>query len=171
MNEDFSFVRFLKVVKTLYETSTFTQLGKTVGSALTPAPPSTPKRLKAKKAEAAGEATVDVSNPNTLSIFDVIDKACHITQSSKNSASHRNGTVSKRHTIPSQSLLDQVMSCTLASPGDDEDSDDDDVTYNTRTYDEHSFDTEGMSYESIASVTVATEDDESRKQSRRRRRR
>ncbi len=32
--EDFSFVRFLKVVKTLYESSTFTQLGKTVGSAL-----------------------------------------------------------------------------------------------------------------------------------------
>jgi hypothetical protein len=34
MNEDFSFVRFLKVVKNLYEASTFTQLGKTVGSAL-----------------------------------------------------------------------------------------------------------------------------------------
>jgi len=33
-NEDFSFVRFLKVVKTLYESCTFTQLGKTVGSAL-----------------------------------------------------------------------------------------------------------------------------------------
>lgn len=34
MNPDFSFVRFLKVVKTLYESSTFTQLGKTVGTAL-----------------------------------------------------------------------------------------------------------------------------------------
>lgn len=34
-NENFSFVRFLKVVKTLYESSTFTQLGRTVGSALT----------------------------------------------------------------------------------------------------------------------------------------
>lgn len=33
-SEDFSFVRFLKVVKTLYESSTFTQLGKTVGTAL-----------------------------------------------------------------------------------------------------------------------------------------
>mmetsp|Transcript_18335 Transcript_18335/g.42252 ORF Transcript_18335/g.42252 Transcript_18335/m.42252 type:complete len:665 (-) Transcript_18335:160-2154(-) len=33
-SEDFSFVRFLRVVKTLYESSTFTQLGKTVGSAL-----------------------------------------------------------------------------------------------------------------------------------------
>eukprot|EP00532_Pseudo-nitzschia_australis_P005049 CAMPEP_0168182418 /NCGR_PEP_ID=MMETSP0139_2-20121125/11884_1 /TAXON_ID=44445 /ORGANISM="Pseudo-nitzschia australis, Strain 10249 10 AB" /LENGTH=585 /DNA_ID=CAMNT_0008103349 /DNA_START=286 /DNA_END=2043 /DNA_ORIENTATION=+ len=33
-NENFSFVRFLKVVKTLYESSTFTQLGRTVGTAL-----------------------------------------------------------------------------------------------------------------------------------------
>jgi hypothetical protein len=33
-SDDFSFVRFLKVVKTLYESSTFTQLGRTVGSAL-----------------------------------------------------------------------------------------------------------------------------------------
>lgn len=33
-SDDFSFVRFLKVVKTLYESSTFTQLGKTVGTAL-----------------------------------------------------------------------------------------------------------------------------------------
>jgi hypothetical protein len=32
--DDFSFVRFLKVVKTLYESSTFTQLGRTVGTAL-----------------------------------------------------------------------------------------------------------------------------------------
>lgn len=33
-NDDFSFVRFLKVVKTLYESSAFTQLGNLVGSAL-----------------------------------------------------------------------------------------------------------------------------------------
>jgi len=33
-NDDFSFVRFLKVIKTLYEASTFTQLGKTVRTAL-----------------------------------------------------------------------------------------------------------------------------------------
>ncbi len=33
-SEDFSFVRFLKVVKTLYESSIFTQLGRTVGTAL-----------------------------------------------------------------------------------------------------------------------------------------
>mmetsp|Transcript_7069 Transcript_7069/g.10133 ORF Transcript_7069/g.10133 Transcript_7069/m.10133 type:complete len:672 (-) Transcript_7069:173-2188(-) len=34
LNDNFSFVRFLKVVKTMYEMSTFTQLGKTVGTAL-----------------------------------------------------------------------------------------------------------------------------------------
>ena len=33
-NEDYSFVRFLKVIKTLYESSTFTQLGNLVGSAI-----------------------------------------------------------------------------------------------------------------------------------------
>jgi hypothetical protein len=162
MNEEFSFVRFLKVVKTLYETSTFTQLGKTVGSALAPAPP--PKRTRAKKVNAEEDITVKISSPNSISIFDVIDKACHITQS-KNSPSKRNGTVSKRQTVPSQSLMDQVMSCTLVAQPDDEDWDDDD-TFNTRTYDEQSFDTEGMSYESTAS---ATDDDESRKQSRRKR--
>jgi len=33
-NNDFSFVRFLKVVKTLYESSVFTRIGKTVGNEL-----------------------------------------------------------------------------------------------------------------------------------------
>ena len=46
LNDDFSFVRFLKVVRTLYESSTFTQLGKTVGSVLNhnPNQPMTPKQ-------------------------------------------------------------------------------------------------------------------------------
>lgn len=34
LNNDFSFVRFLKVVKTLYESSVFTRIGKTVGAEL-----------------------------------------------------------------------------------------------------------------------------------------
>ena len=34
LNNDFSFVRFLKVVKTLYESSVFTRIGKTVGKEL-----------------------------------------------------------------------------------------------------------------------------------------
>jgi len=34
LNDNFSFVRFLKVIKTLYESSTFTQLGQTVRSVL-----------------------------------------------------------------------------------------------------------------------------------------
>lgn len=34
LNNDFSFVRFLKVVKTLYESSVFTRIGKTVGNEL-----------------------------------------------------------------------------------------------------------------------------------------
>ena len=34
LNNDFSFVRLLKVVKTLYESSVFTRIGKTVGTEL-----------------------------------------------------------------------------------------------------------------------------------------
>jgi len=34
VDDDFSFVRFLKVIKSLYESSAFTQLGKTVGTVL-----------------------------------------------------------------------------------------------------------------------------------------
>ena len=34
LNNDFSFVRFLKVVKTLYESSVFTKIGKAVGTEL-----------------------------------------------------------------------------------------------------------------------------------------
>jgi hypothetical protein len=161
MNEEFSFVRFLKVVRTLYETSTFTQLGKTVGSALTPAPP--PKRSRAKKVNAEEGITVKIASPISTSIFDVIDKACHITPSRDSPSSKQNGTISKRQTVPSQSLMDQVMSCTLVGPPDDEYFSDDDDTYVTRTYDEQSFDTEGPSYESV----TETEDDESRNRRRR----
>jgi hypothetical protein len=160
MNEEFSFVRFLKVVKTLYETSTFTQLGKTVGSAL--APPPSPKRPRARKVNAEEDITAEVASPHGTSLFDVIDKACQMTQTKK--SAKPSGTVSKRP-APSQSLMDQVLGCTLVAQVDDEDSDGDE-TFNTRTYDDQSFDTEGMSYESMAS---ATDDEESRKQSRRRR--
>ena len=34
INDNFSFVIFLKVIQNLYKASTFTQLGKTVGSAI-----------------------------------------------------------------------------------------------------------------------------------------
>lgn len=34
LNDDFSFIRFLKVIKALYDHSTFTQLGRTVGTVL-----------------------------------------------------------------------------------------------------------------------------------------
>ena len=52
LNDDFSFVRFLKVVRTLYESSTFTQLGKTVGSVLNHNPnqqSSTPKSTRSNQ--------------------------------------------------------------------------------------------------------------------------
>ena len=148
MNEDFSFVRFLKVVKTMYESSAFTQLGKTVGSALNPSVPTVPKRSKAKKPdteEMKREKIVSTSAAN--SIFDVIDEAC--ATSKKNSPAKSKGVV-KRQDLPTQSLLDQVMNCTRAH-GENDETDDED-TFRTQTYEE-SFDTEGLSFESMASMT------------------
>ncbi|CAB9523147.1 Metacaspase-1 [Seminavis robusta] len=62
LNDDFSFVRFLKVVRTLYESSTFTQLGKTVGSVLNhnpnaPQPSSKNDQFASAHDEANHEAT------------------------------------------------------------------------------------------------------------------
>ncbi len=62
-SEDFSFVRFLKVVKTLYESSTFTQLGKTVGSALGQQP-----ALEESVDEEEGEATADEKTDSEAAI-------------------------------------------------------------------------------------------------------
>lgn len=56
-NDDFSFVRFLKVVRTLYESSTFTQLGKTVGSVLNTNP--NPPTNNSKKVESLAWVSED----------------------------------------------------------------------------------------------------------------
>lgn len=67
LNDDFSFVRFLKVVKTLYESSTFTQLGKTVGSALNDKPAATPRDLQGGEEDSAGdEETLGVGSLVTV---------------------------------------------------------------------------------------------------------
>ena len=89
MNEDFSFVRFLKVVKTLYESSTFTQLGKTVGSALNPL--SVPLHDAQADGDIVGkngkngrnqkDGKKSVRSPNRESLFDTFASACNIVQS------------------------------------------------------------------------------------------
>jgi hypothetical protein len=100
LNNDFSFVRFLKVVKTLYESSVFTKLGKGIGSELS-------KQLPARDDETTTETTGSlVTMPeneagpklgNHQSIFQML--TC---QSPKDLAS-------------------KVINCTLHAPADSDD--------------------------------------------------
>ena len=78
MNEDFSFVRVLKVVKTLYESSQFTQLGRTVGIALNPL-----QDLNAPALDVASESAEDGPPPDaevikstSSTIFEALENAC-----------------------------------------------------------------------------------------------
>ena len=64
LNNDFSFVRFLKVVKTLYESSVFTRIGKTVGAELA-------KQLSAADDETAVDS---VASLETMPENDINDK-------------------------------------------------------------------------------------------------
>lgn len=119
LNEDFSFVRALKVVKTLYESSQFTQLGRTVGIALDPM-----QGIEQQAMDMASESVEDGPAPDSeaikspgSTIFDVIAEAC-------NSNKHKNEALDTSLSVPSspakQSLLEQVMNCTLLSPGGDD---------------------------------------------------
>jgi hypothetical protein len=119
LNNDFSFVRFLKVVKTLYESSVFTKLGKGLSSELN-------KQQLARGDETATETTGSlVTMPenenapkqgNHISLFDML--TC---QSPKDLAS-------------------KVINCTLHAPAD---SDDETLPQNNTVdeYDNQSLDT------------------------------
>lgn len=155
LNDDFSFVRFLKVVKTLYEASTFTQLGRTVGSA-----------LKVSRDDAIMDEEDDTLGNDTHSSLDDIggQKRTSATQSSFMNAltgctsSDKFGNVAKSKkkkgdngdnatvvTLDSRqtntvatskpTLLEQVMNCTL---GTDAGAESDEDTYNPR-YQDQSF--------------------------------
>lgn len=162
-NDDFSFIRFLKVVKTLYESSSFTQLGKTVRSALrkpgeptideedssivdkTPTPVNT---LPVEQEEAISDpppaeqsailkALVACTSPKAMPECSGLDGK----PSSKKSGDDKR-ILSNTPGDNSQSLLEQVMSCTLNLDGefsDEEDTyhgrsvNDDDDTYGTDT--------------------------------------
>jgi hypothetical protein len=169
MNEDFSFVRFLKVVKTLYETSTFTQLGRTVGSALNPSgivragisnsEPENDTILANKKKTNKGAAVPQDS------LLDTITEACKpgensLTCDNMQALTAYADELSKRDGAPKPSLLEQMMNCTLMANPEDEDFTDDEDTYKTRTEEE----TEGgtQSFETLS--------DEEEYQKRRKRR-
>ena len=155
-------------MKTLYETSTFTQLGRTVGSALGVNPSDAAERVMQLQSEsdigissADGEMEHGASMNDT--IFDVIAEACNAGQREKAelklARSRENpgneGAMQKREP---QSLLEQVMNCTLLAPPDEEFSEEDTLTED-RSYDE-----------SVRSLSTE-EEYESRKSRRRSRRR
>ena len=138
-NDDFSFVRFLKVVKTLYESSTFTQLGKTVGSALIVQPPTSSKF----DATADDEDDTFRSSPQDededythheqhgkhaqSSLLNVLAACTSPVNSIENGSPGKTHgkvdnreivTVDTRDTKTPSSLLEQVMNCTYGQAED-----------------------------------------------------
>ena len=180
MNEDFSFVRFLKVVKTLYESSTFTQLGKTVGSALNPL--SAPLNDAQTDNEIAGkngkhsrnqkDGKKSVRSPNKESLYDTLTSACNIVQS--NESVRRDETMLSKDeqsiVTRKETLFETVIKgCSLlTSPADDDFSDED--TFKTRTEDDQSFYSDGQSFESMTDDGYTNHDSRRRTTTSKRRR-
>lgn len=170
LNDDFSFVRFLKVVKTLYETSTFTQLGNAVGSALHHKPNLEDGN---KGGESFDEDTVEVGSLMTMDEnnetvageeikggnFMSSFAACIVTPTTANprtqpklsaalSGDSVDGEKKSRgernsSAYKSTSIFQKVLNCTLAHDGDE--SDEERVFRHTNTLDDtlgddHSFD-------------------------------
>ena len=160
MNEDFSFVRFLRVVKTLYESSTFTQLGRTVGSALNPLAMHLP--MNDDESRKSGRSAKNKQSAKAVSgqksFFEMLTEACRGKSTSETQATDAS-TIAKNENI----FVQMLNGCSLltAQPEEDEFSDED--TFKTRTEEDVSYFSDGDSYDD----TMATEDDY---ESRRRRR-
>lgn len=143
INDEFSFVRFLKVVKTLYETSTFTQLGKTVGSALGAGVVPTAKEMSESEPEI--DVTTDKYKTNTdsivpsqESILDAITDACRpatkvTTQcvGEENLKQCSSGVSHSKREDHKLSLFEQMLNCTLLTSPEEEYFSDEDDTYKT----------------------------------------
>lgn len=169
LNDDFSFVRFLKVVKTLYEASTFTQLGRTVRSALrNPAgdvgngEDNTYDNTydEDETVEVASGTTRENGTKQTSKQSSLLDALTSCTSPDNvqptNRAAPTNGTrgrndmstIDTRETRPTpQNFLEQVMNCTLGQAEEDSDED----TYNPR---------EGYSYDAETTTTFETMTDD-----------
>lgn len=153
-NDDFSFVRFLKVVKTLYESSTFTQLGRTVGSALgysvgaskladdDDTYDGTYMLSQQSQDEENEKKQAEIRKAKGNSIFSAL-QACttpHDDLSRKESDRERKDaldavTIDTRDTKSRASLLEQVINCTYVHGGGEPYSDDD--TYHSKgSYDD-----------------------------------
>jgi len=168
-SEDFSFVRFLKVVKTLYESSVFTQLGKTVGSALGQQP-ATKDSFDEDNKEAAGTGTV-----GTAYSRDVIERSLteEMEQGSgslfpslcspRAKAAEKNSKNNKyENDRDALTLIEKMLGCNfLVHDIDDEMSDEEETLGNNTFEDEHTIN--DSTFDSIS-------EDEYKRISRRRRR-
>ena len=163
INDDFSFVRFLKVVKTLYESSTFTQLGQTVRSAIYGNPHAPNRnamddddRTHTDDSTFGGGSLVtmdendigdDTRNPSKSRGFLNILSACQspadpangkIRQTTSDGIDYAKEAISTY--VDGPSLFQQVLSCTLL--GNPAESDDDSYHRNGTygTYDDYTDD-------------------------------
>jgi Caspase domain len=132
-SEDFSFVRFLKVVKTLYESSTFTQLGRTVGTALGQQPIG---NASSDDDGTAGETThtrqgIDRSLTDDLPAAGQSSLFPSLCMSPRNLSDPKSGKTEQ----DALSLLEKVFGCNFLVPeGEDELSDEE--TYGNNTFDD-----------------------------------
>lgn len=153
LNEQFSFVRFLKVIKTLYESSTFTQLGKTVRSVLHEKIPNDrrygdDRSLMDESTVGGSLITVESTEPTQpakkapLTLMNVLSACSSPPPTSPDRRLKSKNTENSGGTKASAdgpSIFQQVLLCGLSNPADYED----DYTYlRAHTEDE----TEGPSF-------------------------
>jgi hypothetical protein len=158
LNDDFSFVRFLKVVKTLYEASTFTQLGRTVGSALNTSTNEGDEYLEEADTDTLDDDMTKSTKQNPqektkkslhASLFSAFG-ACNDGGENKPVTSNAGGGAaaasSNHHSERKpQNFLEKVLNCTLAA--DDDMSDDDDTYTREDMEPTTTFETEDDSYQ------------------------
>lgn len=177
-NNDFSFIRFLKVVKTLYEASSFTQLGKTVRTALRkPGDPTIEEEdemmIEADvptKPEAVEEQEAVPKQPAEQSAILKALAACTSPKSMPDcsaidqpSPKKSNGDKKILDKTPgdaqnSQSFLEQVMNCAMLNIDDGEYSDED--TYHGRSAgDDDTYGTDTLGETTTYEYDSMTEDD------------
>jgi hypothetical protein len=148
INDDFSFVRFLKVIKTLYDSSTFTLLGKAVRGVLdekSPTNNNTPRVFNDV------DAVADDSFDEGSSFFGVFS-SCHVPKTSSpvlkpnptdvSDLASVEGRSAKQQRQQSGGLLQQMFNCTL--PILDDVDEGQSTTQHTRNDDDDSLGTESF---------------------------
>jgi len=143
LNDDFSFVRFLKVVKTLYEMSAFTQLGNVVGSALKvdnkdEEPVTRQRTVDNDATTAVDDETLEVASLMTMDDDKVKKGRSNILNSLAacigspkshdkliNTGSEGEGSKATKADalFKNSSLVQKIMNCTLTHNGEDSDED------------------------------------------------